>query len=158
MKFRLITAKDDQTLAGIIRQQLKSHGLALTGTAYTDPELDHLSNFYQGTKRRYYVVVNEDDQVLGGAGFAELAQTEGVAELQKLYLSPAAKGSGLSYQILDQVERGAKEAGFKQLYLETHTNLKAAIHIYEKAGFKLLDDPLTHPVHQTVDRFYLKDL
>ncbi|MCY3066316.1 hypothetical protein [Aerococcus mictus] len=43
---RPIQAKDDRQLAKIIRHSLESVGLDQPGTAYYDPELDHLSQFY----------------------------------------------------------------------------------------------------------------
>lgn len=45
------------------------------------------------------------------------------AELQKLYLSDGAKGSGLGYELIDFVEEKMREAGYKVSYLETHDNL-----------------------------------
>lgn len=54
-------------------------------------------------------------------------------------------------------ENWAKEAGYKQLYLETHSNLKAAMSLYEKPGFKKIQRPET-VLHGTMDHFYLKEL
>ena len=51
----------------------------------------------------------------------------------------------------------AKEMGYKKMYLETHTNLKAAIHLYEKTGYKHIERPQS-VVHSTMDRFFLKEL
>ena len=47
--------------------------------------------------------------------------------------------------------------GYKKLYLETHTNLEAAIHIYEKCGYEEIDKP-AGVVHATMNRFYIKEL
>ena len=43
------------------------------------------------------------------------------------------------------------------MYLETHTNLEAAIHLYEKAGFTEIEKPQS-VVHTTMDRFFIKEL
>ena len=48
-------------------------------------------------------------------------------------------------------------AGYKQSYLETHDTLQAAIHIYEKCGYKEIDRP-KEVVHSTMNRFFLKFL
>lgn len=79
------------------------------------------------------------------------------AELQKLYLTDAAKGQGLSYKLIELVEETALNKGYKRIYLETHTNLKAAIHLYEKCGYKLIEKP-KEVVHSSMNRFYLKEL
>ena len=49
------------------------------------------------------------------------------------------------------------DKGYKKIYLETHTNLKAAIHLYEKCGYKLIEKP-KEVVHSSMNRFYLKEL
>lgn len=158
MKIRLIQAKDNAPLANIIRTNLKQFDLDKPETAYYDPELDHLSQFYQQTPFRDYYVVEENDEILGGAGFAEYEPEKKIAELQKVYLSDKAKGKRLSYQLIKKVEGQARRAGYTSLYLETHTNLKVAMHVYENLGFKLLNAPLKVGQHTTMNRFYIKPL
>lgn len=93
---RKIEAADDQKIAEIIRANLEKLGLSVPGTAYFDPELDHLSAYYQAdpARRAYFVALDEDGQVVGGVGIAEFAGIENCAELQKLYLDDRAKGRG----------------------------------------------------------------
>ena len=55
------------------------------------------------------------------------------------------------------VELKAREMGYKSIYLETHTNLRAAIHVYERAGYRRIPQP-EEIVHSTMNRFYLKEL
>lgn len=59
--------------------------------------------------------------------------------------------------MIKYVEDKAREFGYEQMYLETHTNLEAAIHIYEKMGYSLIGRPKC-VVHSTMNRFYLKSL
>lgn len=160
MKIRPIKSTDNQTIKHILQTDLKAAGLDIPGTAYFDTNLDTLSQFYDETdKRIYYVVVNDNGQVIGGAGCAEFDAEEGIAELQKLYLAPSAQGHHLSYQLIDLVKDFAKKANYKQLYLETHHNLKAAIHIYPKAGFTKLAGPIEPSLHSgAMDGFYIMDL
>ena len=93
----------------------------------------------------------------GGAGFAEFDGIGNCAELQKLYLNDAAKGKGYGKDLVQLVENTARSAGYKNLYLETHTNLSVALKLYEKMGFQQIEKPhLTQ--HSTMNRFYLKKL
>lgn len=150
---------DDARLAEIIRESLEVHGLALPGTAYFDSELDHLSAFYAASPRRaYFVVVDDDDQVLGGGGIAEFVGDGRYAELQKLYLSPAAQGHGWGYLLIEQVCAFAKKAEYRQIYLETHHVLSAAVYLYEKTGFKKLTAPLAGSGHSLMDLFFLRQI
>ena len=68
-----------------------------------------------------------------------------------------AAGRGLGYLMIRHIEAAAKKMVYKRIYLETHTNLKAAIHIYEKSGYELTERP-KEVVHSTMNRFHLKQL
>jgi len=158
MHYRLLEPNDNSILAEIIRDNLKSHNLDIPGTVYFDDNLNHLSDFYLASpKRAYFIVLDDDNNIIGGIGLAELDFMDNTAELQKLYLTDAAKGQGLSYKLIELVEDTAINKGYKRMYLETHTNLKTAIHVYEKCGYKLIERP-KEVVHSSMNRFYLKEL
>ncbi|WP_303963842.1 GNAT family N-acetyltransferase [Succinatimonas hippei] len=156
-KIRNICTKDDAVIAKIIRTNLQRYHLDIPGTAYFDPELDHLSAFYaeHPDRRSYFVVTNEKDEVVGGVGFAEFEGLPKCAEVQKLYLDESVKGLGLSKKMMEVIEVKAKELGYKQLYLETHTNLAVAVRLYEKLGYESIAQPVP-TVHTTMNKFYLK--
>ncbi len=59
--------------------------------------------------------------------------------------------------LMQTAEDFAKKRSYKKLYLETHSDLKAAIRLYEKLGFKEIDRPV-FVLHGTMDKFYLKEL
>ena len=46
MIIRAIEPRDGAAMAAIVRRSLEAHGLDVPGTAYFDPELDHLSAHY----------------------------------------------------------------------------------------------------------------
>ncbi len=142
----------------IARANLKAFGLDIPGTAYFDPEIMHLSAFYDAApeKRAYFVAVDETGAVLGGGGLAEFELLSDTAELQKLYLSDAAKGHGLGTRFVGLLEDAARRRGYAHFYLETHSNLKAAIHLYDKLGYRRCDP--AGSAHTAMDHFYIKDL
>ena len=156
---RSITAADNAAIAAIIRANLAAHGLDIPGTAYFDPELDHLSDFYGAdpNRRAYFVVEDADGTVLGGVGIAEFGGLDSCAELQKLYLADAAKGKGLGKALMKTAEDVARSLGYARLYLETHTNLNVAVHLYERMGYRSIDR-LPGTEHSTMNLFFLKDL
>lgn len=156
-KIREIKKEDNITLAKLIRYNLKNHGLDIPGTVYFDDGLDKLSEFYLGNPDRGYYILTDGDGVLGGIGFAEFAAIDGCAELQKLYLDDSVKGKGLGYKLISFVEEKMMERGFTSSYLETHENLKAAIYIYEKSGYKRIERP-KEVMHGAMTHFYLKKL
>ena len=159
LHYRKLQAKDDAQIARIIRTNLERFHLNVPGTVYFDPELDHLSTFYDADpeKRTYFVVLNEEEKVVGGIGVAEFPGIENCAEMQKLYLDDSAKGKGYSKEMIQLAENWARSAGYQNLYLETHTNLEVARKLYEKLGFAEIEKPQTVQ-HGTMDHFYLKKL
>ena len=52
LKYRKIKADEDEVLAGIIRANLETLHLNIPGTAYFDPELDHLSVYYNSDQKK----------------------------------------------------------------------------------------------------------
>ena len=63
--------------------------------------------------------------------------SEEVARLRLLLVDLKGRGLGLGTRLVDETLRFARAAGYRKITLWTHSNLKAARHIYEKAGFKL---------------------
>ncbi len=155
---RQIQDSDDKQLAELIRDSLKENNLDIPGTAYFDSELDCLSNYYlNASDRVYYVLSDNQGKVYGGIGLSKYGTMEGCGELQKLYLSSEIRGQGYGYKLITFLMEKAIEMGYKLLYLETHRNLTAAIHIYEKMGFQKIER-LPGSIHSTMDRFYILPL
>ena len=159
LKYRKIKAADDTAVAGIIRANLEKLHLDIPGTAYFDPQLDHMSAYYNAAPetRAYFVALGETGRVIGGVGIAEFEGIPDCAEIQKLYLDDSAKGKGCGRELMKLVEDEARKAGYKRLYLETHSNLTVAMKLYEKLGFRQIERPET-VLHGTMDHFYLKEL
>ena len=159
MKYRHIKPSDDGQIAKIIRDNLKANHLDIPGTVYFDSNLDHISDFYLSdpAKRDYYIWTDDEGTVIGGIGLAEFEGFDECSELQKLYLADEAKGDHLGYDMIRLIEERAVELGYRQMYLETHTNLTAAIHIYEKCGYREISKPES-VVHGGMNRFYIKEL
>ena len=158
LKIRLMTPSDNFAIASLIRYNLKNHSLDIPGTVYFDSGLDNLYDFYSDSEKRgYYILSDKKDRVLGGIGLAEFTPFENCAELQKLYLADEVKGQGWGYKLIEYVENKMREKGYTASYLETHHNLKVAIHTYEKSGYEIIERP-KEVMHGAMDYFYYKKL
>ena len=153
-EYKPLCAAYDPAIAALIRGNLRAHGLDIPGTAYFDDALDHLSGYYDAPGRAYWVLL-KDGAVVGGIGVAEFRGD--CCELQKLYLADAVKGHGLGYELIRFIEDRARDFGYRRIYLETHTNLAAAIHVYERSDYREIPRP-AGVIHGTMNRFYLKQL
>lgn len=158
MQIREITEKDNQIIERIIKRSLESFNLNIPGTAYFDPQLSSLAQYYkEQPNSKYWVVVNEQKEVVGGVGIAPFGQEPGICELQKLYVAPEAQGRGLSKDLMKVALSFAKEH-YTHCYLETLIKLQAANLLYTKFGFQQLERPLDGSEHNATDAWFIKDL
>ena len=155
---REIKLQDNAQIEAVIRGCFPEFKLPLVGTAYTDKETPRIYESYQNDNEVYYVV-DYNNEVLGGGGIKPLMGFEDeVCEIQKMYFSPKIRGKGLGKQVFEKCLKRAKELGYKQCYIESASQLKAAIHIYESYGFKHLKKPLGDTGHFSCGVWMLKDL
>lgn len=74
-----------------------------------------------------------DDAVIGCV--ALLAHPDGVFELAKMAVAPAAQGSGIGRRLIAAAISRARELGGSRVFLGTNSKLEPAVHLYERAGF-----------------------
>ncbi|CAN5584942.1 GNAT family N-acetyltransferase [soil metagenome] len=68
------------------------------------------------------------------ASSAELA-VPARAEVKRMFVVPAERGRGIARALLSELEAWARERGMRELVLETGPEQKAAMALYERAGF-----------------------
>lgn len=68
-------------------------------------------------------------------GCGGIAMFEDFAEVKRMFVRPAGRGSGVAHALLGHIENEAREAGVPWLRLETGIRQPAAIRLYEGAGF-----------------------
>jgi len=157
--FRPIRPEDDAAVAAIIRKVMPEFGADGPGFAIHDPEVDHMYAAYSVPGAAFFVVEEEDGQVLGGGGIAPLEGGEpGVCELRKMYFLRSARGKGLGEALLRQCLEAARTLGYRTCYLETLTGMDQAIRLYQKLGFKPLCSPLGRTGHGGCDHWFAKEL
>jgi putative acetyltransferase len=54
----------------------------------------------------------------------------------KLYVSAESRGKGTGYALMQKCINSARQLGYSKLYLETLPELRKAVGMYERAGFK----------------------
>jgi putative acetyltransferase len=157
-QIRNIQLSDNKALAKIVRETLAEFGANRPGTVYYDPTTDTLFEIFQNL-RSVYFVAEDDNHIIGGSGiYPSAGLPEDTCELVKMYLIPEARGFGLGKHLIEKCLQAAKDLGYKKVYLETLPELKKALKVYEKFGFKHLDGPLGNTGHYGCDKWMLKEI
>jgi len=155
---RTIEKSDNVELAALIRKVFREFKIDRPGTVYFDPTTDDLYSLFQ-TPRSIYWIALDGSEIVGGCGiFPTPALPEVCAELVKFYLAAEYRGKGIGRMLMDKSIESAREFGFSQIYLESMPELRKAIRIYEKAGFRSIDHPMGNSGHFGCDIWMLKDL
>ncbi len=98
-------------------------------------------NNYDPQKERCWIAEMQGEQV--GSIFCVKA-SEDVAKLGLLLVVPKARGLGLGTRLVKEGIRFAMRSGYKKLTLWTNAVLVEARKIYEKNGFKLVEEEPHH--------------
>lgn len=158
MRIRLIENADNKKIAAVIRSVIIEMGMPKVGTAYTDAELDTMYEAYQKNRFVYYVV-EDGNELLGGAGIAPLKNDNpSICELQKMYFLSEARGKGLGKQMIKKCLDFAKASNFEKCYIETMPNMQDAQKLYVKTGFEYLDTAMGNTGHTSCPIWMLKSL
>ena len=159
LTFRPIRPEDDAAIAAVIRQVMPEFGADGPGFASCQAEVDCMSAAYSVPGAAYFVVLEEDGRVMGGAGIAALdGGKPGICELRKMYFVPEARGKGLGEALLRRCLEAARQSGYRTCYLETLTGMDRAIRLYTKLGFRPLCSPLGRTGHGGCDHWFALEL
>jgi putative acetyltransferase len=83
--------------------------------------------------RGAFLVVYLDGTPVGCGAVRRLDDETG--ELKRMYVAPAARGTGLGRRLVDALEAEARALGMRRLVLETGTRQHAALALYGATGF-----------------------
>jgi DNA-binding MarR family transcriptional regulator/GNAT superfamily N-acetyltransferase len=87
--------------------------------------------------RGIFLVAFSDGLPLGCAGLK--GTDKGYAEVKRVWVSPAARGLGLSKRLMAEIEDAAKDLGISTLRLDTNKALPEAIALYRNSGWTEID-------------------
>lgn len=81
---------------------------------------------------------------------------EDAAELKRMYLAPAARGTGLGRALAENAVTAARSLGYRRLLLDTVARMAPAIAVYEGLGFVEIEPYRHNPLEDA--RYFALDL
>ena len=94
------------------------------------------------------ILARQGNQVVGCVALKPIG--EGVCEMKRLYVRPAARGNALGKKLVEELIDFAKKAGYKTMKLDTITSLKDAIKLYRSKGFVETEAYVYNPLSEVL--------
>ena len=135
--FRPATNRDTSKIVDLIKLILAEFSLEYS-TDSTDMDLTDIEESYSGNGGIFEVIENESKEIIGTSALFRI--NESTCMLRKMYLDKRYRKLGLGKKIMERILNFARDLNFKEIVLETNTSMIAAIQLYEKYGFKKIDN------------------
>ncbi len=130
---RAATAADLPAIRTLVRTVLEEFGFSYEPTG-ADADLHDEACHYFSPGGRLEVLSGGDGAIAGVLGMVTLEDR--ALELRKLYLARRARGAGRGRALLQRAIAFASQTGCARIHVETHSRLRAALSLYEAAGFR----------------------
>jgi DNA-binding MarR family transcriptional regulator/GNAT superfamily N-acetyltransferase len=92
---------------------------------------------YDSKRERCWIAEKDGDNA--GSVFL-VKQSDSTAKLRLLLVEPNARGLGIGSRLVSECIKFAQQVGYSKITLWTNSILTAARHIYQKAGFQLVNE------------------
>lgn len=118
-----------------------------------ESELNDLENKYLPPFGDIVIAVDEDE-FQGMATFKKINDER--CEIKRVYVRREARGQHLGDQLMEEILKKAKEAGFTEVILNTPITVTAAVNLYKKHGFEVYEGEDVKPKPNTF--YMIRDL
>lgn len=131
--------EDAGAVRSIVERVLAEFDLALDREG-VDADLEDVESAYRLRGGEFWVIEDGRGRVVGTCGLWIHPDDPGRCELRKMYLESSLRGLGMGRRLLAGAIDHARRAGCRIVELETNRSMKAAIALYERHGFRRVDD------------------
>ena len=114
--------------------------LALETQCFSHDRLSRRSFRHWLNDPKGILLLAEEGSSVLAYGLVWCLQGTRLARLYSMAVHPDARGRGLAFSVLSQLEGLARERGFLTMRLEVDTRNAAAIGLYERAGYRIFGE------------------
>jgi putative acetyltransferase len=143
---------DRHAAAIVIATVLEEYGLGWDPEG-ADRDVLAVEACYFEAKGSFWVV-EQHGSIVGTGAYYPIRRGINAVEIRKMYLLPIARGQGLGYFLLQQLEAAISAQAYQQIWIETASVLAEAVQLYERNGYS----PATGVETARCDRIYMKTL
>ena len=122
---------------------------------FYDLNFDWLNEYFYVEEYDEKVLKNCKEEIIDKGGYiffaifklevvgtmALMPREEGIYELNKMAVKKELRGNGIGHQLIQYTIDFAKKNEYKSVILYSNTVLENSIHLYNKFGFKKIDNP-----------------
>ena len=118
-------------------------------------EVSTLPGKYAPPKGEILLAFDTKDNIVGCVAVRPL-QLADCCEMKRLYVTPEGRGHGMGKKLVDAILDVASRLGYREMRLDTLSNMHKAIELYGKSGFKRIEAYYETPLVNTI--FFAREL
>jgi ribosomal protein S18 acetylase RimI-like enzyme len=135
---------DRAALVAILREYEASLGISLCFQGF-EAELSNLPGDYQPPTGQILLARDSGGDLVGCVAVRQVSKAARLCEMKRLYVRPAARGTGLGGRLTIAIMNEAYRLGFRTMCLDTLPSMAAAQSLYRALGFRETDNYNANP-------------
>lgn len=144
LSIRLADKDDREAIAGLLLVSFAAYQHLYTQQAFEATVIDPEEAGHRMTEGPIWLVEDNNKML----GTISVVPSNNQVYIRGMAVHPTARKQGIGLQLLRKVERFAQQQNSDRLYLSTTPYLRRAIHLYQRFGFRIVNEGPFH-LHQT---------
>jgi ribosomal protein S18 acetylase RimI-like enzyme len=141
---RGFSERDRSAIVAMLREYEAGLGVSL-GFQHFEAELERLPGAYGPPYGQMLRATDDHGRHIGIVALRPVADRPDLGEMKRLYVRPAARGTGLGRALALAIMDEARRLGYRRICLDTLPSMAAAQALYRSLGFRQTGASSTEP-------------